>query len=402
MWQQISSNKAKSLWLIAILAVLFVILGFISAEAYSRGAGILGIGIAFVVWLVMFFTAYFAGDKIALSSAGAVQIQKEQNPMLFNVVEEVTIAAGLPKMPDVYIIDDPSPNAFACGRNPQVASVAVTSGLLSKLNREELQGVIAHEISHIKNYDILFMLYAGVFLGAIVTISEGFLRSMMYSSRRSSRSSSDSGGGQAIIMVIAVVFMILAPIMAQLLYFAVSRKREYLADACSVQFTRNPVGLANALYKISNMATPMANVTKASAPMYIVNPLNFDNISKKLNDLSSTHPSTKERIAILTKMAGADITQYDLAFKEVKHSSSSVFSKNTMMGVAPLSIVEPSAIEEKVEEKIERKRQTEDMMWKLENYIFIECDCGTKLKLPQEFRGQAVKCPHCKRIHKVL
>lgn len=401
MWQQISSNKAKSFWLIAVLAILFVLLGFISAEAYERGAGIIGIAIAVVIWFGMFLTAYFAGDKIALQSAGAVQIKKEQNPMLYNVVEEITIAAGLPKIPDIYVIDDASPNAFACGRNPQVASVAVTTGLLSKLNREELQGVIAHELSHIKNYDILFMLYAGVFLGAIVMISEGFIRSTMYSSRRSSRSSSDSGG-QAIIMLIALVFMILAPIMAQLLYFAVSRKREYLADACSAQFTRNPVGLANALYKISTSSSPMANVTKASAPMYIVNPLNFDKVTRKLNDLSSTHPSTKERIAILTKMAGADLTKYDLAFKEVKHSSSSIFNKNTMLGVAPLSIVEPSDYEENVEEKVQRKRQTEDMMWKLENYIFIECDCGTKLKLPQEFKGQAVKCPHCKKIHKVM
>lgn len=401
MWQQISSNKAKSLWLIALLAVLFVLMGFLGAETYSRGAGILGIAIAFVVWTAMFLTAYFAGDKIALKSAGAVQIQKQQNPVLYNVVEEVCIASGLGKMPDIYVIDEPSPNAFACGRNPQVASVAVTSGLLAKLNREELQGVIAHELSHIKNYDILFMLYAGVFLGAIVAISEGFIRSTMYSSRRSSRSSSDSGG-QAIIMVIAVIFMILAPIMAQLLYFAVSRKREYLADACAVQYTRNPVGLANALYKISSMASPMAKVSKASAPMYIVNPLNFNNMTKKLNDLSSTHPSTQERIAILTKMAGADITKYDLAFKEVKHSSSTLFNKTTLVGVAPLSIVGSSGSVESTEEKIERKRQTEDMMWKLENYIFIECDCGTKLKLPQEFKGQAVKCPHCKKIHNVL
>ncbi len=199
---------------------------------------------------------------------------------LFNVVEEMAIASGLP-MPKVYIINDPAPNAFATGRNPKTASVAVTAGLLGRLNRDELQGVVAHEMSHILHRDILFVTLAGIMLGSVVLLSQVFLRGMMYgggSRRRFSSGGGKGGGGAAaILLIIAIVVAILAPIMTQLLYFALSRRREYLADAGAVRLTRYPEGLASALEKIANDRAPqLASANKVTAPMFIVNPFKKD------------------------------------------------------------------------------------------------------------------------------
>ena len=227
MWEQIRSNQMRSVFIIAFMGALLLAVGYVIG-VYFLDSPTAGIAIAAVVWVVMNITAYFQGDSILLGVAGARKIQKADHPRLYNVVEEMSIASGLSRVPDVYIIDDPALNAFATGRNPNRASVAITSGLLQKLNRDELQGVIAHEISHIKNRDVLLMALCSVLLGTIVILAWFASRMMLFGGMRGNRRSSSSGGGYAglIIIAVAILLMILAPIAAQLIYFAVSRKRE--------------------------------------------------------------------------------------------------------------------------------------------------------------------------------
>jgi heat shock protein HtpX len=251
MWEQIRSNQIRSALLVAGMGVLLLLLGYVLGLYFFNNA-VSGMIIALVVWGIMYLIAYFQGESILLSVSGARKITRDDHPRLYNIVEEMKIACGLPKMPDIYIIDDPAPNAFATGRSPERASVAVTSGLLQRLNRDELQGVIGHEMAHIKNRDVMLMSVAGIILGTIVILAWYATRVLFFSGvsggRRSSKS---SGGGQVIILAVGIVLMILAPIAAQLLYFAISRKREYLADASSALYTRYPEGLASALEKIA-------------------------------------------------------------------------------------------------------------------------------------------------------
>src|SRR3989304_313793 len=232
MWEQIRSNRIRSVVLVAVMAALLLLIGYVlGLTFFDSAAG--GLVVAMIVWGIMSLVAYSQGDSILLSLSGARKITRDDYPRLYNVVEEMKIASGLPKVPDIYIIDDPALNAFATGRNPDKASVAITSGLLQKLNRDELQGVIGHEISHIRNRDVLLMAICSVMLGTIVMLAWYFSRIMIFSGGpQTRRGSRDSGGGgaQLIIMVIGIVLIILAPIAAQLIYFAVSRRREYLAD----------------------------------------------------------------------------------------------------------------------------------------------------------------------------
>ena len=404
MWEQISSNRTRSIVLVIAMGMLLVGVGWLIGLAFANN-GIVGLVIALVVWAFMSLIAYFQGSSILLGVAGARKIEKKDHPRLYNVVEEMKIASALEKMPDVYIIDDPALNAFATGRDSNHASVAITSGLLQKLNRDELQGVIAHEISHIKNRDVLLMSMCSVLLGTIVILSYYASRVMMFGgmsggSRRSS--SRDSGGnGAAIIMLFAIVLMILAPLFAQLIYFAVSRRREYLADASGALYTRYPEGLASALEKLSASTTPVKSANQATAPMYIINPFRKKGMS--LDDLTSTHPPIQERIRILRAMAGgASLASYDQAYRTVKHAKSSIMSQQTMSAAGLVSArpanPDTSTIENPTEQT-ERAREVSDMMFKLNDYRIIDCECGTRLKVPPSFRGQQVRCPHCGRVH---
>ena len=309
------------------------------------------------------------------------------------------IAAGLP-MPKVYIINDPAPNAFATGRKPETASVAVTAGLLGRLNRDELQGVIAHEISHILHRDILFVTLAGIMLGSIVLLSQVFLRGMFYSSMGSSRrySSGGKGGGQAqlIMLIIAIVVAILAPIMAYLLYYALSRKREYLADAGAARLTRYPEGLAGALEKIANDRSPqLATVNKVTAPMYIVNPFKKKK-QMKLSDLTSTHPPISERIKILRSMThGASFKDYSRSFSDITHTKTVI--PPTALTKEDIALREASAEAKKKERRKTQMRQVGDIMRRVNQFAFLTCLCGLKLKVPPNFKRNKVKCPRCKR-----
>jgi heat shock protein HtpX len=311
MWELIRSNQRKSFFLLFGMASCLLALGYVIGMAVDPVmGGIYGVLTALAVFAVMFLVSYFGGDSILLGVSKALEISPDVHPQLFNVVEEMKIASGLPSMPKVYLIPDPAFNAFATGVRADKSAVAVTAGLLGALNRDELQGVVAHEMSHIQNRDVLYMTFAGIMLGSMQLISEMFLRGWTrssYSARSRSRSSS-SGGGQAQLafILIAILFAILAPVLAQLFYFSLSRKREYLADASAVRLTRYPEGLASALEKISFKNT-IPNVSKVASAMFIENPLREPALS--LGSLTSTHPPIQDRIRILRKMSGAGRSQ---------------------------------------------------------------------------------------------
>lgn len=385
------------------MGVFLLLIGWLIGYSVI-GSPTAGIVIALIVYLIMNLVAYYQGDSILLSIAGARKIEKKDHPRLYNVVEEMKIASALPSMPAIYIIDDPALNAFATGRDITHASVAITTGLLQKLNRDELQGVIAHEISHIKNRDVLLMAMCSVLLGTIVLLSFYGSRIMLFSggSRRSSRSSGGGGAASGIIMLIAFALMILAPIFAQLIYLAISRKREYLADASAALYTRNPEGLASALEKLSVSSTPVKKANKATAPMYIVNP--FRGKKMDVNALSSTHPPIQERIRILRSIAGTvSLDAYNTAYGKVKGNGGTLIgSKTVLSSPGSASIVSGSGegpLGDPVSEKKERTREVNDMMYRLDDYSVIDCDCGARLKIPPIMRGRSVQCPRCGRKH---
>ena len=382
------------------MGTLLVLLGYFLG-LYFFDSAIGGLVVALIVWALMSLIGYFQGDSLLLTMSGARKISRDDHPRLYNIVEEMKIASGLEKIPDIYIIDDPALNAFATGRDPNRASVAITSGLLQKLNRDELQGVIGHEISHIKNRDVLLMAMTSVLLGTIVILAWYGSRFLIFGGMSGSRRRSSSGGGgqaQIIILIVGIVFMILAPIIAQLIYMAISRKREYLADASSALYTRYPEGLASALEKLGASTSQLKSANKATAPMYIVNPFRRKDV--KFSDLSSTHPPISERIRILRAMSGASFSDYDQAYRQMHRGKGVIPTAGLAAGSTPLAKTAPQT---KVEEpnEIQRARETSDVMWRLNNYKTINCDCGAKLRVPPRFKGPKIKCPHCGRIHSV-
>ena len=417
MFELIRANKRKSMVLVFAMLLLLLVLGFVIGMAlfpYTQGqvegrplfsplGGLIGMGVAFLIWALQSAVAYFSGDRIMLAVSGAREIEKRDAPQLFNVVEEMTIAAALPKMPRVYIIDDMSMNAFATGRKPENAAVAVTAGLLGKMNRDQLQGVMAHEIGHIVNRDVQFMTMIGVMVGSILMISDLYLRAMFYSSLGSGRryrSSSDrkGGGAQAALMILALVLAIVAPLLAQLIYFACSRRREYLADASAAIYTRYPEGLASALEMLGHETRPLQRVNRATAPMYISAPPKTEGMA--LN-LGGTHPPIDERVRILRGMAGGVSYQaYQKAWAKVGGSEAAAMPASAMaVGGVAARKAHPSAKQKKQERKDarQRMRQAGDLMRSAHNFIFLACVCGMKLKLPPEFKKDHVGCPRCKR-----
>jgi len=381
------------------MGALLILIGYFLGLYFFDNA-IAGLIIAILVWTVLSLVGYFQGDSILLSMSRAKKIRRDDHPRLYNIVEEMKIASGLEKMPDIYIIDDPALNAFATGRDPKRASVAITSGLLQKLNRDELQGVIAHEISHIKNHDVLLMAMCSILLGTIVILAWYGSRLAFFGAMTGGRRSSSrgSGGGNIIILIISLVFMILAPIMAQLIYFAISRKREYLADASAALYTRYPEGLASALEKIGTSTGQLKSANKATAPMYIVNP--FRKKGLKASELSSTHPPLSERIRILRAMAGASFNDYDQAYRQVHKGKGVIPAAGLAAETVPLATVKLEG-EAGEPNEIQRARETSDVMWRLSNYSTITCDCGTKLRVPPTFKERQIRCPHCGRTHQV-
>ena len=305
MWEAIAANKQRSALLIVSLATLLALMGL--AIGFLLGgrpqSAYFGAFVGLCVWGVLLLVNAMGGESVLLASANAREVSHDDAPQLYNVVEEMRIAASLPALPRVFIIDTPVPNAFAVGLKPERACVAVTTGLIERLARDELQGVIAHELGHVANRDTLFMTLAGVTLGAIVLLADFGMRMLFWGGgRRRSSSSGKGGGAAALLMIAALVLAILAPLVARLLYFACSRQREYLADASAAQFTRYPAGLARALRKISQEQDPkQIPVNRVVAPMYAVNPL----AAAGSASIFGTHPPTAERIRRLLEMQGA-------------------------------------------------------------------------------------------------
>ncbi|NQT71659.1 MAG: M48 family metallopeptidase [Chloroflexi bacterium] len=399
MWEQIRANRTKSFVLVGAMAAVLLGIGYIIGMMFF-GSPIGGLFIALIIWGVMSLVAYFEGDNIFLSISRAKKIERDDHPRLYNIVEEMKIASGLEYMPAIYIIDDPAMNAFATGRDPKKAAVAVTSGLLQNLNRDELQGVIGHEIAHIKNRDVLLMTMCGVLLGTIVMISYYMMHMLFWGGISGGRRGGGGGSGGAIILLVGLVLMIVAPILARLIYYAISRKREYLADATAAQYTRYPEGLASALEKLGGSRLQPQSANEALAPMYITNP--FRKKGKAATDLSSTHPPISERIRILRSMGGASFADYNASYTAVHRGGGSVMPVSALAGAGSLGIRAASS-EAAVGEpsKIERTREVSDLMWKKNNYKTINCNCGTKLKVPPNIKRFTVKCPHCGTTHSV-
>ena len=296
MFEDIKKNKIKS-WFIVLLFLAFIAV-IVYYICMALDLGELSIIISIIFAIVSTWGSYYYSDKIVLKLNNARLATKEEDLKLVNILDSLVISAGLQEKPQLYVIEDAQPNAFATGRNPKHAVICVTTGLLEKLDYYELEGVLAHEMSHIKNYDILLSAVVSVMVGFIVILSDWFTRISFYGGRRG-RDRDNDNNGNAIVMLIGLIFLILAPIFGQLMQLAISRKREFLADATAIEFTRNPDGLISALEKISADPNELKVANKATENMYIANP--FRN-KKKSSDLWSTHPSTEARIEALKNL----------------------------------------------------------------------------------------------------
>ena len=298
MYEQISRNKWKSVGLVVFfMGFIFLLTWFFE---YVTGWGRAGLPLAIFVAMGAAAIGYYQSDRIVLGISRAKPVTKEEYPYLYNVVEGLAIAAGIPT-PRCYVIDDTAPNAFSTGRKPETAVICVTSGLLQKLNRVELEGVIAHEMSHIKNFDIRLQTLVVVMAGVVALLSDWMLRTFWWGGgRRRGRGRGGDGAAGGVFILVGLALAVLSTVIATIIQLAISRKREFLADASGAMLTRYPAGLASALRKISADAEPLEAANKATAHLYIVNPLKDP--GKGLNRLFSTHPPVEERIAALEKM----------------------------------------------------------------------------------------------------
>lgn len=295
-FDEVRNNTWKSLFLFFIFLLLIAGLGLLVGLIW--GNLYFGLILALVFGFAYGLIAYFAGGNMLMALAGAKPVTKKEYPYLYHTVEGLALAAGVPT-PKAYVIDDPAPNAFATGRDPEHGAVAVTTGLLQKLNREELEGVLAHEIAHIRYYDIRSMMIAAVMVGVIILLSDFMLRSFIFGGMSSGGGGNRGGGAQLIFILIGVALAILAPLIGEIIRLSISRKREYAADAGAAVLTRNPRGLANALRKISKDPNELRNTNKATAHLYISTPFRKKGF---MRGLFSTHPPVEERIKRLEAM----------------------------------------------------------------------------------------------------
>lgn len=297
MFEDIRKNKLKSYFIVLLFVLLITFIIYYIGIAFDLGP--FSIIIALIVSILTAWSSYYYSDKIILSLNKARPATKEENLKLVNILDSLMLSSGLSYKPDLYIIDDPQPNAFATGRNPEHSIICVTSSLLEKLDYYELEGVIAHEMSHIKNYDILLSTIVSIMVGFVVMLSDLFTRVLFFR-----RSSDDDNRGNPIFLLIGLIFLILSPIFGTLMQLAISRKREFLADSTAIEFTRNPDGLISALEKLEADRHTLKTANKATANMFIINPFKkrSNNEHKKSSSLWSTHPSTEERIEALKNL----------------------------------------------------------------------------------------------------
>lgn len=300
-----SANKIKSAVIVALFIVFVFIATYILTNAFGyymgyQPGGFGYFGMALIISGISSFVSYYYSDKIVLGISGARRANKAEDKLFTQVVENLCIGAGLPK-PTLYVIDDPSPNAFATGRDPKHAVICATTGLLSKLNRSEMEGVFAHELTHIKSYDTRLMAVVAVMVGLIALLGDWFMRSMWFGGRRSSDREGEAG---SIFIILGIIFAILSPIVGTLIQLAISRRREFMADAGSVEITRQPQDLISALKKIAADPLPLRNANKATAHLYIENPFKKVGHGSKawFSGLFDTHPPIPDRIKALQNM----------------------------------------------------------------------------------------------------
>jgi heat shock protein HtpX len=294
-YSEIAANRRRTALLMAAFVVVVAALAYVLGELYVRGAGLVVVPLALVLAGAWATTSYLAGDRLVLGVSRARPVTEAEAPELHHVVEALAIGAGIPK-PAVYVMEDDAPNAFATGRDPAHASIAVTTGLLHQMDRSELEGVVAHELSHVRNYDTRLMLVAVVLVGVVALVSDLLLRSFLWGGRGRDR----SGGGGLVLVLVGLVAAIVAPLAAQVLRMAISRQREYLADASGALLTRYPPGLARALRKIQADRHSLGAANKGTAALYIANPLK--DRPRLLDGLFDTHPPLEERIRRLEEM----------------------------------------------------------------------------------------------------
>ena len=299
MFETSKKNKFESGIIIGIFILVITLIVYYVCHALRLGS--MSIVVALIFSIGSAWASYYYSDKIVLSLNKARPATKEEDQKLVNILDALMVTAGLPNKPRLYVVDDNQPNAFATGRNPQNAVICVTTGLLKKLDYYELEGVIAHEMSHIKNYDIRLSCVVSVMVGFIVMLSDLFSRTLFWGGMKDSDSDSKANG---ILMLVGLIFLILAPIFGSLMQLALSRKREFLADSTAVEFTRNPDGLISALQKLENDPNQLETANNATANMYIINPFkkNTKNGKKKSSNIWSTHPSTADRIEALRNL----------------------------------------------------------------------------------------------------
>jgi heat shock protein HtpX len=401
MWELIKANRRKSAILFVLMGVCLCLLGyFIGAAVLPYQYVPLAVAFAFIFWLGLAFVSYYSGDKIILFGANAVAVQPNVHAQLFNVVEEMQIAAGLPVMPKIYIVNSPALNAFAVGRDPQNSAIAVTSGLVAKLSRDELQGVVAHEMSHILDRDTLYLTFAACMLGTIIIISDTFLKSFWYVDPAETRYASGGSRKDKRMLLFAILFAIIGPILARILYYAISREREYLADATSARLTRYPEGLASALEKIDASDWYLHSASYITAPMYIASPLRADKTS--LFSLGSTHPPIEQRIKILRKLAGVvSYASYRDAFDKVSGNRARLTLGAYWNDKHQYAFRPPDSGSGGEVSNLNMKRNLGDLMMTVSNYIFLNCSCGMKIKVPPDFKQPEIKCPRCGTVVKV-
>lgn len=294
MFNSIKKNKRESMFIVAIFTIIIAVIIYFICMALDLG--IISIINAMIFSICTSWGSYYYSDKIILKLNNARPATEEEDLQLVNILDSLVVAAGLPVKPKLYVIDDLQPNAFATGRNPENSVICVTTGLLEKLEYYELEGVIGHELAHIKNYDIRLSAIVTIMLGFVVMLSDFFSRTLFWGGIKKDN---EKNSGNVVIMLIGLILLILSPLFGQLMQLAISRKREYLADATSIEFTRNPDGLISALEKISTDPEELQTANNSTAHMYIVNP--FRNKTKKSN-IWSTHPSLEDRINALRSL----------------------------------------------------------------------------------------------------
>jgi len=396
MWELIEKNKRKSLLVLFFMFILMTALSGAIGLSIEPNYGLYwGAAFGILLWAVQSLVAYFLGDDIVLHFNMAVVVTPESSPQLYNIVEEMKIAAGLAVMPEIYIVQSQGMNAFATGIRPNKTAICVTSGLVENLNRDELQGVIAHEMSHILNRDVLFMTFAGVMLGTITMLSNALLKGTIFAnSDRRSRRKRGIGGGHPAIILILLLLAIFAPILARIFYFTISKKREYLADATAARLTRYPIGLASALEKIAKQSS-VDFVSKITAPMFIVNP-HFAGGDEDSIFAASTHPPIYKRIAILTQLqhgGTVSLGNYQKIYeKEVEKSQ---LLSNAVLKADSGEKIRQQSVEETAQKPA--AKAVEDIILANSGFKILTCECGLKIKLPPSSMQTKIKCPRCKR-----